>query len=93
MRLKLSEMFFINYFARQELIKKLLTDAEIDVTKVCWYCKDCKKFERFYSIRSEFKKKGFQRLTKELNIEMLEIMNNLKLDLLEILIFECNFYR
>ena len=92
LRLKLSEMFFVNYFVRRELAKKLLTDAEIDVRKVCWYCKDFKNCGRFYSIRSEFKKKG-QRLTKVLNIGMLEITNNLKLDLLEITDFECNFYR
>ena len=35
----------------------------------------------------------FQRLTKVLNIWMLEVTNNLKLDLLEITDFECNFYR
>ena len=35
----------------------------------------------------------FQLLTKVLNIGMLEITNNLKLDLLEITDFECNFYR
>ena len=64
LRLKLFEMFFVNYFARRELVKKLLTDAEIDVKKICWYCKDCKKCERFYSIRSEFKKKGFSTFNK-----------------------------
>ena len=52
-------MFFVNYFARQKLVKKLLTDAEIDVQKICWYCKDCKKCDRFYSIMFEFKKKAF----------------------------------
>ena len=57
-------MFFVNYFVRRELVKKLLTDAEIDVKKVCWYCKDCKKCERFNSIRSEFKKKGFSTFNK-----------------------------
>ena len=68
LRLKLFEavfeMFFVNYFARQELLKKPLTDAEIDVKKVCWYYKDCKKCERFYSIRSEFKKEGFSTFNK-----------------------------
>ena len=64
LRLKLSEMFFVNYFARRELVKKVLADAETDVRKVCWYCKDCKKCERFYSIRSEFKKKGFSTFNK-----------------------------
>ena len=39
------------------------------------------------------KRRVLQRLTIVLNIGMLEITNNLKLDLLEILIFECNFYR
>ena len=58
------EMFFVNYFVRQELLKKPLTDAEIDVKKVCWYYKDCKKCERFYSIRSEFKKEGFSTFNK-----------------------------
>ena len=33
MRLKLFEMFLVNYFARRELVNKLLTDAEIDVKK------------------------------------------------------------
>ena len=73
-------------------MNKLLIDAEIDVKKVCWYCKDCKSCERFYSIRSEFLKNVFHRLTKILNIGMLEIMNNLKSDLLEILNSECNFF-
>ena len=73
-------------------MNKLLIDAENDVKKVCWYCKDCKSCERFYSIRSEFKKKVFQCLTKILNIGMLEIMNNLKSELLEILNSECNFF-
>ena len=35
----------------------------------------------------------FQRLTKVLNIWILEVTNNLKLDLLEITDFECSFYR
>ena len=39
------------------------------------------------------KRRVFQRLTKVLNIGMLEITDNLKLDLLEITDFECNFYR
>ena len=88
----LTEMFFVNYFARREIVKKVLTDAEIDVKKVCWYCKDCNKCERFYSITSEVNKRVFQHLTRVINIGMLEITNNLKLDLLEITYFECNFY-
>ena len=39
------------------------------------------------------KRRVFQRLTKVLNIGMLEITNNLKLDLLEITDFKFNFYR
>ena len=39
------------------------------------------------------KARVFQHLTKVLNIGMLEITNNLKLELLEITDFECNFYR
>ena len=57
-------MFFVNFFAEQKLVIKLLTDAEIDVKKVCCYCKVCKKYERFYSIWSEFRKKGFQTFNK-----------------------------
>ena len=64
LRMKLLEMFFVSYFTRQEFAKKLLTDAEIDVKKVCWYRKDCRKCERFYSIRSQFKKKGFLTFNK-----------------------------
>ena len=45
-------------------MNKLLTDVEIDVKKVCWYCKDCKSCERFYSIRSEFLRKGFSSCNK-----------------------------
>ena len=56
LKMKLLEMFFVNYFTRQGFVKKLLADAEIDVKKVFWYPKDC---NRFYLIRSEFKKKGF----------------------------------
>ena len=39
------------------------------------------------------KRRVFQHLTKVLNIGMLQIMNNLKIDLLENLDFGCNFYR
>ena len=45
-------------------MNKHLIDAEIIVKKFCWYCKDCKKCERFYSIRPEFKKKGFSTFNK-----------------------------
>ena len=39
------------------------------------------------------KRRVFQHLTKVLNIGILEITKNLKLDLLEIMDFEFNFYR
>ena len=39
LKMKLLEMFFVNYFTRREFVKKLLADAEIDVKKVCWYPK------------------------------------------------------
>ena len=84
-------MFIVNYFARRDLVNKLLIDTEIYVNKVCWYIKDCKSCERYYSIRSEFKKNVFQCLTKILNIGMLEIVINLKSELLQILNPECNF--
>ena len=41
----------------------------MDIIKVCWYCKNCKKCERFYSIKSELKKKkknGFQTYNKHI---------------------------
>ena len=64
----------------------------MDIKKVCWYCKNCKKCEGFYSIKSEFKKKKkfFRHITNILNIGILEIQNLmkeieiLKLDLLGI---------
>ena len=52
-------MDIINYFAERQYVKKLLNDSEMDIKKVCWYCKNCKKCERFYSIKSELKKKRF----------------------------------
>ena len=89
-------MDIINYFAERQYVKKLLNDSEMDIKKVCWYCKNCKKCERFYSIKSEFKKKKFFRhITNILNIGILEIQNLmkeieiLKLDLLGIQNLEC----
>ena len=78
LRLKPSEMFFVNYFERGELVRKLLIDAEIDVKNV---------FRTVRSVRDStqlglnLKRRVFQHLTKVLNIGMLEIMNNLRLDL------------
>ena len=86
-------MFFVNYFTRWEFVKKLLTDAEIDVKKVCWYRKDCKKCERFYSIRSEFKKKGF--LTFNKSIKYWDVRDHKQFEIRPIRdpVVECNFYR
>ena len=67
----------------------------MDIKKVCWYCKNCKKCEQFYSIKSEFKNKVFRHITNILNIGILEIQNLmkeieiLKLDLLGIQNLEC----
>ena len=67
----------------------------MDIKKVCWYCKNCKKCEQFYSIKSEFKNKVFRHMTNILNIGILEIQNLmkeieiLKLDLLGIQNLEC----
>ena len=90
-------MDIINYFAERQYVKKLLNDSEMDIKKVCWYCKNCKKCERFYSIKSELKKKKmvFRHITNILNIGISEIQNLmkeieiLKLDLLGIQNLEC----
>ena len=88
-------MDIINYFAERQYVKKLLNDFEMDIKKVCWYCKNCKKCEQFYSIKSEFKKKVFRHIINILDIGILEIQNFmkeieiLKLDLLGIQNLEC----
>ena len=52
-------MNIIDYFAERQSVKKVLIDPEIDVIKKCYYCKSCKKYNKFYSIKSELGKKGF----------------------------------
>ena len=52
-------MDIINYSAERQYVNKLLNDSEINIKKVCWYCKNCKICEQFYSIKSDFLKKGF----------------------------------
>ena len=59
-------MDIINYFAERQYVKKLLNDSEMDIKKVFWYCKNCKKCERFFSIKSELKKKAFQTYSKHI---------------------------
>ena len=88
-------MDVINYFDSQHSVRNLLSYEEIDVIKLCRYCKNCEKCERFYSIKSEFRKKVFGRLTKTSNIGMQETQSltkgtkNLKLYQLEIQHLEC----
>ena len=81
LRLKPSEMFFVNYFARGELVRKLLIDAEIDVKKVFRTAKIVRSVRDSTQLGLNLKRRVFQHLTKVLNIGMLEIMNNLRLDL------------
>ena len=38
--------------------------AENDVRNVCYYCKLCEKCEKFYAIKNELKKKGFNSFNK-----------------------------
>ena len=61
-------MDIINYFDSQQSVRNLLSYEEIDVIELCGYCKNCEKWERFYSIKSELKKKVFGRLKKTSNI-------------------------
>ena len=86
-------MFFVNYFERGELVRKLLIDAEIDVKNVFRTVKIVRSVRDSTQLGLNLKRRVFQHLKKVLNIGMLEIMNNLRLDLWEILVFECNFYR
>ena len=52
-------MDIINYFDSRQSVRNLLSYEEIDVIELCRYCKNCEKCERFYSIKSELKKKRF----------------------------------
>ena len=64
-------MDVISYFDFRQSVRNLLSYEEIDVIKLCRYCKNCEKCERFYSIKSELKKKKvFGRLKKTSNIGM-----------------------
>ena len=53
-----------NMFVRRDYLKNKVLKAESDVSNVCYYCKICKAREKFYSIRNELKKKGFNSFTK-----------------------------
>ena len=57
-------MNIVNYFAQRQYVKKLLNDEENVVIKKCHYCNNCKQCEKFYSLRSEFKQKGFWTFNK-----------------------------
>ena len=50
---------YYRLFCRKPVCEKVLIDPEIDVIKKCYYCKSCKKYDKFYSIKSELGKKGF----------------------------------
>ena len=63
-------MDVISYFDLRQSVRNLLSYEEIGFIKLCRYCKNCEKCERFYSIKSEFRKKVFGRLTKTSNIRM-----------------------
>ena len=63
-------MDVISYFDFRQSVRNLLSYEEIGFIKLCRYCKNCEKCERFYSIKSEFRKKVFGRLTKTSNIGM-----------------------
>ena len=62
-------MNIINYFAERQSVKKVLRDAEIDVIKKCYYCKSCKKCDKFYSIKSELEKKDFFTFNKKIEYQ------------------------
>ena len=64
-------MDVINYFDSQQSVENLLNYEERHIVKQCYYCKNCKKCERFYAIKTEFeKKKVFGRLIKTSDIGM-----------------------
>ena len=55
----------INYFADRQHTEKILKDQEYFIARSCKYCKICLKCQKFYSYRSEFKKKGFWTFNKD----------------------------
>ena len=59
-------MNIINYFEERLSVKKVLKDAEIDVIKKYYYCKSCKKCDKFYSVKSELEKMGFFTFNKQI---------------------------
>ena len=58
-------MNIINYFAERQS-EKSIRRSEIDVIRKCYYCKSCKKCDKFYSIKSELEKKGFFTFNKQI---------------------------
>ena len=55
-----------NYFDSQQSVRNLLSYEELDVIKLCRYSKNCEKYERLYSIKSEFRKKGLWMCNKDI---------------------------
>ena len=58
-------MNIINYFAERQS-EKSIRRSEIDVIRKCYYCKSCKKCDKFYSIKSELEKKDFFTFNKQI---------------------------
>ena len=59
-------MNIINDFEEKQSVKKVLRDAEIDVIKKYYYCKSCKKYDKFYSVKSDLEKMGFFTFNKQI---------------------------
>ena len=55
----------INYFPDRQDKEKILKDKEYFTAISCKYCKICLKWQKFYSYSSEFKKKGFWTINKD----------------------------
>ena len=57
-------MELIKIFVRRDYLKNKVLKAENDVRNVCYYCKSCEKCEKFYAIKNELQKKGFNSFNK-----------------------------
>ena len=53
-----------NTFVRRDYLKNKVLKAENGVRNACYYCKSCEKREKYYAIRNELKKKGFNSFNK-----------------------------
>ena len=57
--------YLLNQFLQRDFLREIAIKAENYVKNVCWYCKLCEKHKRFYSVRNELKKKGFNSFNKD----------------------------